>query len=179
MVPVSSSWALHQRPHMLHKKEKEKILSTKYWFYFQVSFNICHILYFIPSLLPVTAQRDRAPAVMMASVCGVLRQPGGGGKLLLLHLAFLGWVSGTSLVLLCGFPVRKLAVSNVCCWLGCAWWGNFRCVILRGKTSVCEASQQGLITQDKLFVGDLPWLLSSVSWILLLLAGNALQQSRD
>lgn len=42
-----------------------------------------------------------------------------------------------------------------------------------GKTSVCEASQQGLITQEELFVGDWPWLLSSVSWILLLLAGNA------
>lgn len=95
------------------------IHSTCRYIYF--CFYIHRVLHFLPHAAalpgpgpPLSSQWERAPVVIMASVCGVLRQPaeeeggGGGGVgwggLLLLHLAFLGWVSGLSSALFRGFP---------------------------------------------------------------------------
>lgn len=77
--------------------------------YFQICFNIQHVLHFIPSVMHsawtlAASQRECAPAVMMASVCGLLRQPV-NGEIAALAPCILGLGVGGGLAgaLLCGF----------------------------------------------------------------------------
>lgn len=101
---------------------------------YKIRFNIQNILHFkhifyttyCSSIWTQAAsQRECASAIMMASVCGVLRQPA-KGEIAALAPCILGPGVGGLAAALCGSLDRKLALNNECCRPGCVWWGNFK-----------------------------------------------------
>lgn len=89
---------------------QSRILDAKYLpFISKSALTSKHVLHFIPSVLHsawtlAASQRECAPAVMMASVCGLLRQPV-NGEIAALAPCILGLGVGGGLAgaLLCGF----------------------------------------------------------------------------
>lgn len=144
---------------------------------YKISSNIQHILHFNSTYCSSTwtqaaSQRECAPAIMMASVCGVLRQPA-KGEIAALAPCILGPGVGGLAAALCGSLDRKLALNNDCCRPQLRVVGKFQTnrVLFWEERTLC-AKSVGRVWwlvnyPEEQFIWDLLWLLRAADCILL------------